>query len=277
MDAAVVIMRSDFAILHRLDDDHGELRSVAFRGPPSIAEAWRVLKVGRRGPCGSVLKDGERLVIVDVEADPAVMDSEDEDLFHRSGIRSCQVTPLRARSGRMIGLLSTHWIEVHRPMVHDLVSLDVLARQAADLIQHLDEEEQRTRLLRSLEAERRLVLKLSAPILRIRERLLLLPLIGLIDRERARLIGDALLAAVRKERACVSVIEVSGVAAIDGWVADWLADTVQAARLLGSAVVLTGVTPRLAPCLMPLAFGRGLVTIAGDLQEGIQTALARLR
>jgi PAS domain S-box-containing protein len=62
-------------------------------------------------------------------------------------------TPLVSRDGHLVGVISTHWREVHQPTERELRLLDVLARQAADLIERaraeeaLRESEQRFRLL----------------------------------------------------------------------------------------------------------------------------------
>jgi PAS domain-containing protein len=46
-----------------------------------------------------------------------------------------QSTPLISRSGRLLGIVSTHWRNPHRPADRDLHLMDVLARQAADFIE----------------------------------------------------------------------------------------------------------------------------------------------
>jgi GAF domain-containing protein len=48
---------------------------------------------------------------------------------------SSQSTPLLTRSGRPIGVITTHWREHRRPTERELHFLDMLARQAADLIE----------------------------------------------------------------------------------------------------------------------------------------------
>ena len=62
-------------------------------------------------------------------------------------------TPLRSRSGQALGMLSTHWHTPHTPTDDDLRLFDVLARQAADLLERalahasLRESEERFRLI----------------------------------------------------------------------------------------------------------------------------------
>ena len=53
-----------------------------------------------------------------------------------------QSTPLMSRWGRMLGMISTHWREPHEPLERDLRLFDLLARQAADLIERARAEQQ---------------------------------------------------------------------------------------------------------------------------------------
>jgi GAF domain-containing protein len=62
-------------------------------------------------------------------------DTPDLEAYRRSDIRAVQSTPLVSRSGHLLGVLSTHWRRPHQPAGRDLHLLDVLARQAADLIE----------------------------------------------------------------------------------------------------------------------------------------------
>jgi PAS domain S-box-containing protein len=92
----------------------------------------------------------------DIEACEAMADTADLDAYRRSGIRAVQSTPLISRSGQLLGMISTHWRNPHQPTEFSLRPFDVLARQAADLIERvqvesmLRESEQRSRWLASI-------------------------------------------------------------------------------------------------------------------------------
>ena len=92
---------------------------------------------------------GRRIIVPDVEACDGMAGTADLDEYRRSDIRAVQSTPLVSRSGQLLGMISTHWREPHQPTEHRLRFLDVLARQAADLIA-LRESEQRLKQLAAI-------------------------------------------------------------------------------------------------------------------------------
>ncbi len=114
--------------------------------------------------------------------------------------------------------------------------------------------------------------ELSTPVLQVRERLLILPMIGLIDPQRARQLTEQLLRGIRANRAKVVVIDITGVAAMDANVANHLVLTVEAARLLGARVIVTGLSPEIAQTLVNIGVDLGKMNTVGDLQGGIEEA-----
>jgi rsbT co-antagonist protein RsbR len=114
--------------------------------------------------------------------------------------------------------------------------------------------------------------ELSTPVLPVRERLLILPIIGVIDPHRARQLTEQLLRGIRATRARVVVIDITGVAAMDASVANHLVQTVEAARLLGAMVIVTGLSPEIAQTLVNIGVDLGKMNTVGDLQGGIEEA-----
>ena len=114
--------------------------------------------------------------------------------------------------------------------------------------------------------------ELSTPVLQVRDRLLVLPIIGLIDSDRARQLTEQLLGAIRQFRARVVVMDITGVAVVDSKVANHLLQTVDAARLLGTIVILTGVSPATAQTIVTVGVDLSRIQTVGDLQGGIELA-----
>ena len=140
VDGAVSIMRSEFAsmqVLHPERGSGGELRLLAFRGfTPEAAAFWEWVGIDSAGStCGAALRTGKRVIAVDIEKCDFMTGSKDRAMYLETGIHACQTTPLVSRSGKIVGMISTHWRAPHEPSERDLRVFDILARQAADLIE----------------------------------------------------------------------------------------------------------------------------------------------
>jgi rsbT co-antagonist protein RsbR len=129
--------------------------------------------------------------------------------------------------------------------------------------------QERERVIRQ---QQEAIRELSTPVLQVRERLLILPIIGVIDPQRARQLTEQLLRGIRTNRAKVIVIDITGVAAMDATVANHLVQTVEASRLLGATVIVTGLSPEIAQTLVTIGVDLGKMNTVGDLQGGIEQA-----
>src|SRR6187402_1479068 len=125
---------------------------------------------------------------------------------------------------------------------------------------------------RVIRQQQEAIRELSTPVLQVRERLLILPIIGVLDGQRARQLTEQLLRGIRDNRAKVVVIDITGVPTIDSTVANHLVQTVDASRLMGASVIITGLSPEIAQTLVTLGVELGKVNAVGDLQGGIEEA-----
>ena len=149
-------------------------------------------------------------------------------------------------------------LDIYEPVANKILSLVALA--------FIDEREKVVR--QQLEAIR----ELSTPVLQLRAGLLILPIIGMIDTRRARQITEGLLRAIRANRARVVVMDITGVPAVDSKVANHLLQTVQAARLMGAAVIVTGLSAEVAQTLVTIGVDLSSLNTLSDLQSGIEEA-----
>lgn len=120
--------------------------------------------------------------------------------------------------------------------------------------------------------QREAIRELSTPVLQLREGLLMLPVIGMIDTQRARQLTEGLLQAIRAQRARVVIMDITGVAAVDSKVANHLLQTVQAARLMGAAVIVTGLSAEVAQTLVAIGVDLSRLNTLSDLQSGLEEA-----
>ena len=117
----------------------------------------------------------------------------------------------------------------------------------------------------------------STPVAPVVEGILVVPLVGLFDAMRAELLTDRLLQEVTRARASVVILDISGVPAFDAQAAELIVRLAGAARLLGAALILVGVSPATARTMVEMAVElRGLRTM-GSLQDGLALALRMRR
>src|SRR5689334_24303264 len=129
--------------------------------------------------------------------------------------------------------------------------------------------QERERIIRQ---QQEAIRELSTPVLQVREQLLILPIIGVLDRPRARQVTEQLLRGIRANRAKVVVIDITGVPSVDSTVANHLVQTVDASRLMGATVIVTGLSSEIAQTLVTIGVDLSKMKTVGDLQGGIEEA-----
>ncbi len=157
LEAAVDLMSSDMASMQVFHPERNALRLLAWKGfHPRSAAFWEWVRLDSGSTCGAALASGHRIIVPDTEKSELIAGTPDADEYRRSGIRAVQSTPLVSRDGGLIGMISTHWREPQQPSERALRSLDILARQAADLIERsqaeaaLRDSEERARQLAAI-------------------------------------------------------------------------------------------------------------------------------
>ena len=97
--------------------------------------------------------------------------------------------------------------------------------------------EERERVIRQ---QQEAIRELSTPVLPVRERLLILPIMAVLD-ERARQLTERAARRACASTARVVVIDITGAPDVDETVASHLVQTVDASRLMGASVIITGL------------------------------------
>jgi rsbT co-antagonist protein RsbR len=129
--------------------------------------------------------------------------------------------------------------------------------------------QERERIIRQ---QQEAIRELSTPVLQVRDRLLILPIIGVIDPLRARQLTEQLLRGIRSNRAKVVVIDITGVPSVDATIANHLVQAVDASRLMGATVIVTGLSSEIAQTLVTIGVDLTKMNTVGDLQGGIEEA-----
>ncbi len=149
-------------------------------------------------------------------------------------------------------------LDIYEPVANKILSIVAMA--------FIEEREKVVR------QQQEAIRELSTPVLQVRQGSLILPIIGVLDSLRARQLTEQLLRAIRTNRAKVVVLDMTGVPAVDSKVANHLLQTVDACRLMGAKVIVTGLTPEIAQTVVTIGVDLSRIVTVSDLQGGLEEA-----
>lgn len=139
--------------------------------------------------------------------------------------------------------------------------------------------EQEREMLREqvIAAQDRAIRELSSPLIPLARGLVVMPLVGTIDRARSAQLMETLLHGISAQRAHTAILDITGARNVDGEVANALVRAAQAASLLGTEVILTGIGPEVARTLVEVGAALDTVKTRGTLESAVEYALGRGR
>lgn len=152
-----------------------------------------------------------------------------------------------------------------------------------EIIERKQAEMDRDRLQQEvIAAQQQAIRELSSPIIPVVDMpdgsgsIIVMPLVGNIDTMRAQDIMRTLLAGIGQYRAKVVILDITGVPLVDSGVANYLTQAIQAARLKGARIIITGITDAVAESIVDLGIDWSGIETQGDLQTGLTVALSNL-
>ncbi len=172
--------------------------------------------------------------------------------------------------------------------VNARLAREVTEREVAEA-EREESEAERERLLAEqtvlqqqvIEAQRQALRELSSPIIPVMDQILAMPLIGSLDASRAKEIMRTVLQGIDVHRARVIILDVTGVPVMDTGIIGHLNKTIQAARLKGVYVIVTGISDAVAESIVDgdeASHGMAWedVQTLANLQMGLRAALGRM-
>lgn len=151
IETAIELSAADFGTIQIYDPDSSILKIVAHRGlPQKWLDFYRSVKEGEE-VCGMAVGRRQRFLIEDIKASPLFVGKPGLAIQLEAGVRAMQATPLISRSGKPVGCFSTYYKNPYRPDGRVLQLLDVLARQAADMLERARTEQELHRANADLE------------------------------------------------------------------------------------------------------------------------------
>ena len=245
---AIAELTSDFAVIVRLEPDGSIVLESATDGFRRVTGYAPEELAGRF--------DWRRLLDVDTFTDASIVGER-----LRSGERLSLELRIVAKDG------ARRWLRCHAEPFRrgEPDRIDRIIASAEDVTDRRGADE-------ALRRHQEVIRELSTPVLRIRDRLLILPVIGQIDAQRAQHLTTELLSSIRINRARVVVIDMTGVPTMTPDVGHQILKTIEACRLLGAAIIVTGLSHAIADTLVSFGLDIGRVTSLGDLQSGMEEA-----
>lgn len=154
VDVAMAITGADMGHLQIIDPESGCLRIAAQRGfDRSFIDYWDGA-AALRSPSIAGAEQARRIVIEDIAQDSEFLDDAALAIKLEAGVRAVQATPLFDASGSVLGMLSTHYRTARSPDAQALRYLDLLARQAADMISWTNADQALRGAMEETESER---------------------------------------------------------------------------------------------------------------------------
>jgi PAS domain S-box-containing protein len=139
--ATIDLQHAAFGNVQLYEPETRSLRIVAQQGfPDAFLEHFATSRAGDGTACGRALEARKRVIVEDVEQDPAF--APHRAIAAQVGFRAVQSTPIFARDGTLVGMLSTHFRTPYRPSDRELRLTDLYLRMAADLIERTHAERQ---------------------------------------------------------------------------------------------------------------------------------------
>jgi PAS domain S-box-containing protein len=223
---------------------------------------------------GRVWERGEAMWVEDLAGDGTLPRSA---AAAREGLHGAFAFPATLR-GETTAVLEFFSREVRPPDDALLAMMSQVGSQLGQAVERRRAEAEQARLReRVMRAQEELLAELSTPLIPLTRGIVLMPIIGALDSNRARLMIGALLRGLEQTRSPVAIIDITGVAVVDEHVANTLLQSAQAARLLGTQVILTGIRSGVARSLVRLGVDLSRVNTRKTLREGIALAHEHLR
>ena len=134
LGVATAVEGTQMGLLSLSDPDAAGLRVGASTGlDETFLKAREFTKTGF-GACGTSFAERRRVIVEDIETDPIC--EPFREVLRAAGIKAVHSTPLITRSGKLIGVLTTHFRHQHRPSDREIHLSNLCARQAVDFIEN---------------------------------------------------------------------------------------------------------------------------------------------
>ena len=129
--------------------------------------------------------------------------------------------------------------------------------------------------LATIEKQRAAIKELSTPMIEIWAGVLCVPIVGVIDSSRAAEMTSALLATVVEKKVRFTIIDITGIEAMDTRATDHFLRMARSVRLLGAECVLSGINPNVARSIIHMGVELSGIQTYRSLRDALQHHVRR--
>lgn len=151
LDAAIAIAGADKGNIQLIEPELGVLTIAVQRGFGPVFLKYFEYVGDHRCACYVAMRSGERVIVEDVTTSEIFVGQPSMKVLIDERVRAVISTPLMSSAANVLGIISTHFADSHRPSERELSLLDLLARQAADYLERNRAEEIQETLVREIE------------------------------------------------------------------------------------------------------------------------------
>jgi PAS domain S-box-containing protein len=151
VDTAIAITGADKGNLQLLDPTTRVLTIAAQRGFEDPFLNFFASVRDDASACAAAMRSGERVIVEDVRESEIFAGQASKNVLIDAGVCAVTSTPLMASTGTLLGMISTHFAEPHRPSERELHLIDLLARQTADYLERKRADEFEATLVREIQ------------------------------------------------------------------------------------------------------------------------------
>lgn len=139
-----------------------------------------------------------------------------------------------------------------------------------------DQTQQLTLQMKELEERDEMIRSLSTPLTQVWEGVVMVPVVGILDSARAKQLTESILEYIANTKTELVILSIEGIAAIDTQTANYLLRTINAVKLMGSEIIVTGIRPDVATALVGLGTDLSSIVTHSTMREGLNYAFAKL-
>jgi rsbT co-antagonist protein RsbR len=129
--------------------------------------------------------------------------------------------------------------------------------------------------LATIEKQRAAIKELSTPMIEVWAGVLCVPIVGVIDSSRAAEMTSALLSTVVEKKVRFTIIDITGIEAMDTRATDHFLRMARSVRLLGAECVLSGINPNVARSIIHMGVELSGIQTYRSLRDALQHHVRR--